>query len=208
MTGMLVQFEVGGVRAEGGALDHIEWLSLRQHLWRFYRDGKEIDRRRCGFETAFTTAWAHAHGLMRWAPLMPEAESELTRLVAAVWTPHLTECRRLNGDPSVPALPPLAAGAPAGCVYLVQGRHKYKIGFTKGDPHHRMRAHQTGSPERLVLVSWFRGTQGDERALHARFETFRRRGEWFEQRAEIRDAFYLLANEPTRSPFAAAGEEE
>lgn len=43
----------------------------------------------------------------------------------------------------------------------------------------RLRSLQTGRPDELEVFAWFRGSADLERALHARYDDLRLRGEWF-----------------------------
>lgn len=55
-----------------------------------------------------------------------------------------------------------------------------KIGYTSGNPLKRLRALQTGSPTRLVLMACHPGTMEDEREIHQTFAEHGVHGEWFE----------------------------
>lgn len=60
-----------------------------------------------------------------------------------------------------------------------------KIGTTEQFVGRRLRALQTGSPERLVLIATIPGDNTLERELHKRFVEYRRHGEWFEFVGEL-----------------------
>ena len=70
----------------------------------------------------------------------------------------------------------------SGLVYFIQRglNGPIKIGFTTKNPLERVRALQTGSPERLYLLFAKAGTEHDERALHQQFGHDRLMGEWFD----------------------------
>jgi hypothetical protein len=65
-------------------------------------------------------------------------------------------------------------------VYFVQAGEDgpVKIGFAT-DVASRLNAMRTSNPEELRLVACFIGTYEDERAMHALFAKYRKRGEWF-----------------------------
>ena len=65
-------------------------------------------------------------------------------------------------------------------VYFIQDEHtlRVKIGFSQ-DPLQRLRQLQTGNGHRLAIVRVLDGRVGQEKALHRRYEAFRRQGEWF-----------------------------
>lgn len=99
--------------------------------------------------------------------------------------------RRLQaGDSREYALPhKVACVVPAGpCVYMIAGGGRLKIGLSD-DPIARVAAMQTGSPVPLELVACMSGGSMLESELHARFDRLRVYGEWFEDAAEIREAF-------------------
>jgi hypothetical protein len=67
------------------------------------------------------------------------------------------------------------------CLYFIQSRATgyIKIGRSK-DPHKRLKALQTGSPNELRLVAYFQGLGWRERVLHERLARWRVQGEWFD----------------------------
>lgn len=92
-------------------------------------------------------------------------------------------------------------------VYFIGARSlaRVKIGQTQGSPHERMRALQTGSPERLEVLAMVHGGPSLEAELHERFAASRVHGEWFDRTPEL-DAFLLgirLANPRAADEVAA-----
>jgi hypothetical protein len=81
----------------------------------------------------------------------------------------------------------------SGTIYFIAGEgcDTVKIGFTAdagvGGALNRMAALQVGSPVRLSLLFCTTGSQGNERALHRRFASFRSHGEWFRMEGFFRD---------------------
>ncbi|EHU0385111.1 GIY-YIG nuclease family protein [Vibrio cholerae] len=73
-------------------------------------------------------------------------------------------------------------------VYFIQGevlRH-VKIGYsTKSALIQRLKAHQTGSPDKLILLGIALGTRKHEAELHQRFKASRLHGEWFQFSNEL-----------------------
>lgn len=76
---------------------------------------------------------------------------------------------------------------PLGTVYFIActGTGRLKIGYTGGKVDKRLRALQTGSPAKLMLVAAKPGTRDDEAALHAHFAGNCAHGEWFEMTEEL-----------------------
>jgi hypothetical protein len=79
-------------------------------------------------------------------------------------------------------------------IYVIQEQPNgpVKIGYTEGDVQDwricvkgRLESLQTGNPRRLAVVAVFDGNMKVERALHAKFWSFRLRGEWFEYVDEV-----------------------
>ena len=69
---------------------------------------------------------------------------------------------------------------PAHFVYVLKCNGLYKIGRSR-DPQWRVRQLQTGAAHPIDVVFTIRTRQhGLERALHQRFSSLRKRGEWFE----------------------------
>jgi hypothetical protein len=77
----------------------------------------------------------------------------------------------------------------SGYVYFITTAEaeRVKIGFTRNQPRTRLRELQTGSPFELCIIATERGTEQDERELHARFADCRLHGEWFELTEELRE---------------------
>lgn len=96
-----------------------------------------------------------------------------------------TQARRLN-----------KAG---GAIYFVQGitSRRIKIGFSTNILN-RLEALGTSCPEQLRLLGAISGTMAAERALHARFASFRVKGEWFENRAELVAYIEIVMADPAR----------
>lgn len=72
-----------------------------------------------------------------------------------------------------------------GIIYVVGTGTHVKIGFTQGFLNERVRQIETATGKELEIVGWFRGTRGEERAAHTRFDHLRLAGEWFSQVPEI-----------------------
>ena len=73
-----------------------------------------------------------------------------------------------------------------GQVYFIQGKKtkNIKIGFST-DPNDRLRQHQTGSGEKLLLLACVEGNQELETQIQKRFDSFRVHGEWFSPNDEL-----------------------
>ena len=85
-----------------------------------------------------------------------------------------------------------ALGEPKGptrkLVYLIEAGGLLKIGVSL-DPMRRLKSMQTGSPVPLTMLAAIHGGDREEARLHRLFKPYRREGEWFEDRPEIRAAF-------------------
>lgn len=86
-------------------------------------------------------------------------------------------------------------------TYLVEDRPYLKIGRTV-NLRQRWRT-VTDNPRPVTLLAVLCGDQ--EGALHARFDRWRVRGEWFRDRREIRQAFGLECERPELPLFRMAG---
>lgn len=62
---------------------------------------------------------------------------------------------------------------------------RVKIGFTTRSLSKRLRALQTGSPTKLGVLAWHKGTMEDEQRLHERFADERLHGEWFDMSGRL-----------------------
>jgi hypothetical protein len=73
-----------------------------------------------------------------------------------------------------------------GQVYFIQGKKtkNIKIGFST-DPNDRLRQHQTGSGEKLLMIACVEGNQELETQIQKRFDSFRVHGEWFSPNDEL-----------------------
>lgn len=71
-----------------------------------------------------------------------------------------------------------------------------KIGFTRGNPHARLAALQTGSPVHLKLWAYADGSPELEKAFHNTFAGLRSHGEWFWAHFKFRDFLGYLGHEP------------
>lgn len=74
-----------------------------------------------------------------------------------------------------------------GNVYFLKSEEsgRIKIGYTAGAPVDRMKALQTGTPERLRLLVFVPGTMATEASLHDKFRGERIVGEWFAPSDEL-----------------------
>lgn len=88
---------------------------------------------------------------------------------------HLERSGLLNGKTAGP------------WIYFIRGTTNglIKIGFTEGSVESRIKALQTGCPERLEIVGSVRGTRNLEIDLHKRFAAHRQTGEWFSPADEL-----------------------
>lgn len=76
-----------------------------------------------------------------------------------------------------------------------------KIGFTTGDPMHRLRNLQCGSPVKLGIYTAFAGNRAMEKMLHETFAPLRLHGEWFSVKGKLRDFLMCLHDDAmTRRP--------
>lgn len=73
-----------------------------------------------------------------------------------------------------------------GFVYFIQtsGSKRIKIGYSK-NPKSRLGDLQCSCPDELVVLALLRSHRDDESDLHARFEKYWVRGEWFEPGPEL-----------------------
>lgn len=79
------------------------------------------------------------------------------------------------------ALEVVPTNSGAGSVYFIQcgDRGPIKIGYTRNDPHARMKALQTSNPFTLYLRSTIQAGRHIEQQLHRMFSDGRMAGEWF-----------------------------
>lgn len=90
---------------------------------------------------------------------------------------------QIRADPSLTMTPKPRKTAPppppeTAYIYFVRMGAFVKIGITR-DVAARMKAIQTSSPEKIVLLKIERGTVEDEQRFHHRFRRYRANGEWF-----------------------------
>lgn len=71
-----------------------------------------------------------------------------------------------------------------------------KIGFTRSNPHARLRSLQTGCPLPLKVWAYTHGTVELEQALHRTFAGLRHMGEWFYALDKLGDMMVFLGEEP------------
>lgn len=74
--------------------------------------------------------------------------------------------------------------AEAGYVYFAAQGRWVKIGFAT-NLERRIKALQSGNPERIEIIHSEAGTLRDEHAYHLRFATYRKSGEWFEIKGDL-----------------------
>jgi hypothetical protein len=89
-----------------------------------------------------------------------------------------------------------------GHVYFFRAGERVKIGFSSNLPS-RVKALQTGSPERGFVCRLVAGGRKVERRFHARFAAYRLQGEWFEVRgrlAKFLEMHVEPADLPAREP--------
>jgi len=73
-------------------------------------------------------------------------------------------------------------------IYFIQENDtgNIKIGYTASKcADSRLKALQTGNPERLTVLATFQGDERAERWMHAEFSQFRVAGEWFRPAAPL-----------------------
>lgn len=72
-------------------------------------------------------------------------------------------------------------------VYFIQADESgpIKIGFTTGDPRHRLSALQAGNPAALKLLGAIKGSSAREREFHTTFAEWRLQGEWFQSHPAV-----------------------
>lgn len=70
-------------------------------------------------------------------------------------------------------------------VYFVECAGRIKIGFSN-DVAARLRQLSTGAPGKLNLIATIEGPHRLERAIHRHLKAHRVKGEWFEDRPEVR----------------------
>lgn len=63
-------------------------------------------------------------------------------------------------------------------IYFIRCGEFVKIG-RGGDPEQRAKDLQTGNPYEIEVMGSFTGTEAEERRLHAAFQQFHHRAEWF-----------------------------
>lgn len=78
------------------------------------------------------------------------------------------------------AAPPKQRRPDTPTTYLIgmEGSSLVKIGYTGGSPRKRLASLQTGQPMQLSLLWWCSGSY--EADLHAYFDAYHHRGEWFD----------------------------
>lgn len=75
------------------------------------------------------------------------------------------------------------------CIAEAEGLHPLvKIGISD-NPEARIGECQTGNGRRLFLLTYFAGTEADEKALHAEFIKDNTLGEWFRPSDELLSKF-------------------
>jgi hypothetical protein len=104
---------------------------------------------------------------------IPDSESK--RCVSAIKSQHTKGYR-----------PRVKSKSRIGQVYFIQGEKtkNIKIGFST-DPNDRLRQHQTGSGEELLMLACVEGNQELETEIQRRFDSFRVHGEWFSPSDEL-----------------------
>lgn len=77
-----------------------------------------------------------------------------------------------------------------GYIYLIYDNQNntLKIGFSKS-PKTRLKYLQSATSNQLTLISYFKGTEKDEKRLHNKFKSFRLASEWFEYNNNILKEF-------------------
>lgn len=103
---------------------------------------------------------------------------------------NLTDFERSKLPPKVPRAQ-LELGA--SYIYAIQSGEFVKFGLAV-EPERRLTLMQIGNPVELVLLRVWPSLQplADEECLHAEFERFRVRGEWFKLPADVLQSLLSL----------------
>lgn len=83
-----------------------------------------------------------------------------------------------------PNRPYYAQRMPRNGVYVIGFGVYVKIGFSL-NVDERIATLQTAVPEKLELLALLEGWEKEEREFHARFSTYRLRGEWFRREGDL-----------------------
>ena len=81
-------------------------------------------------------------------------------------------------------------------IYFIQCGENgpIKIGYTQADPKHRLKQLQIGCPYKLKLIFVYQDNDREsESDIHAEFEDYRMRGEWFLPTGRIYDFIDAVA---------------
>jgi hypothetical protein len=108
--------------------------------------------------------------------------------------------KSLTMEPPKPRKAAPLSAPEAGYIYFVRMGAFVKIGFTT-DVAARMKAIQTSSPEKIVLLRIERGAVENERTFHRRFHRYRANGEWFTLQGGLA-TFLKDCTEPIAVPAA------
>jgi hypothetical protein len=87
----------------------------------------------------------------------------------------------VTGAEFLASLPDEQLCSPHGVVYFARAKRSgnIKIGWTSGNPRHRIKQWQTGTYEPVELLAVVEGGQDVERAYHTVFRGLHLHGEWF-----------------------------
>lgn len=79
-------------------------------------------------------------------------------------------------------------------IYLIKAGNAVKIGYSQY-PETRIKALQTGNPEKLEILERKNGGRFDEFHLHRLCKEYRLNGEWFRDCPEVRNIFNSYCEE-------------
>jgi hypothetical protein len=104
------------------------------------------------------------------------------RLLVHDWMEHCDDATKKQLERSG-----FVGGKSGPWIYFIRGTVNglIKVGFTEGSVDSRLKALQTGCPERLEIIGSVRGTRNLEIDLHKRFAAYRQTGEWFSPSDEL-----------------------
>lgn len=147
---------------EEGATTWDELIPRRDILWRIQQAGVEI-------REIWRLTWIDcgSPGYRKYYPVHPARKWEQD-----AETRRLREATKIAGP----------------VVYFIRAESSGLIKIGKANnPVSRLKAIQTGSTEKLTLIAYTPGSHAEEKALHRRFASRRRHGEWFEPDDELLD---------------------
>ena len=90
-------------------------------------------------------------------------------------------------------------------IYFISSPNQkaIKIGHTGDNVYTRLSVIQVGNPEKLELLGTMEGDEEKEAQLHEWFESYRIRGEWFENDSTVIN--YIKYNSIPQAPLGPVG---